>query len=94
MSCVFVFVVCSEGENSSWYYSSTEAFDEVLEVLDADRYEKTLFENLLELRDEACRQFDITLTLTKKLKGNVNRKSVLEIEAGWRMIDNVVPFYE
>lgn len=61
-----------------WYYSSSQQFEELLNVLDSDEMEAPLVRELLEMKQEILRQMDITERLTNQVKGN--RKSYLEIE--------------
>nr|CAB3516219.1 unnamed protein product [Spodoptera littoralis] len=68
-----------EAENGDvWYYSSSQQFEELLNVLDSDEMEAPLVRELLEMKQEILRQMDITERLTNQVKGN--RKSYLEIE--------------
>ena len=64
------------------YYSTKQAFDEVLNALDSEKFERSLVENLKFIRNEVYRQMDVTLVLTKAQKGDKDRKSALEIEIG------------
>ncbi|CAH2259231.1 nucleosome-remodeling factor subunit NURF301 [Pararge aegeria] len=68
-----------EAENGDvWYYSTSQQFQELLEVLDAREMEAPLVRELLEMKQEISRQMDITERLTDQVKGN--RKSYLEVE--------------
>lgn len=68
-----------EAENGHvWYYSSSEQFEDLLNVLDSDEMEAPLVRELLEMKQEILRQMDITERLTNQVKGS--RKSYLEIE--------------
>nr|XP_034840271.1 nucleosome-remodeling factor subunit NURF301 [Maniola hyperantus] len=68
-----------EAENGDvWYYTTSQQFQELLEVLDASEMEAPLVRELLEMKQEIARQMDITERLTDQVKGN--RKSYLEVE--------------
>ena len=54
--------------------------DELLEVLDRDKWERHLVMAIEEMRDDILRLMQLTEDLTLELKGN--KKSVLEIETG------------
>ncbi|XP_061191322.1 nucleosome-remodeling factor subunit BPTF-like isoform X2 [Saccostrea echinata] len=69
-----------ESEDSVWYYSTKPQFDELLEVLDKNNYEKDLVMTLLEFKEDVLKHMSITEELTNSHKGN--RKSALEIEIG------------
>lgn len=75
---LFVFIF-SEAENGHvWYYTTSQQFQELLSVLDAEEMETPLVRELLEMKQEILRQMDITERLTNQAKGN--RKSYLEVE--------------
>ena len=71
---------CREGENEVWYYSSRYQLDELLEVLDSEKWEADLVAAIYEFRDEVIRQMDITELLTSELRGS--KKALLDIEKG------------
>ena len=75
-------MACREADDEVLYYSSKQAFDEVLNALDSEKFERSLVENLKFIRNEVYRQMDVTLVLTKAQKGDKDRKSALEIEIG------------
>ena len=76
-----VFQFCfSEGESDVWYYSSRYQIDELLEVLDKDKWERDLAMCIREMREEMVRQMMITEDLTNSNKGT--RKSAIDIEIG------------
>lgn len=62
------------------YYSTKEAFDEVLESLDGEKFERSLVRDIEYVREEIYRQMAVTLELTKKFKAG--RSSAIELEAG------------
>lgn len=69
----------SEAENGEvWYYTTSQQFEELMSVLDADEMETPLVRELLEMKKEIIRQMDTTERLTNQSKGN--RKSYLEVE--------------
>ncbi|VDI43251.1 nucleosome-remodeling factor subunit BPTF [Mytilus galloprovincialis] len=67
-----------EGENDVWYYSTKYQIDELLEVLDKNKYERDLVMFINEMRDEMVRQMMITEELTNASKGT--RKSAIDME--------------
>ncbi|XP_056018158.1 nucleosome-remodeling factor subunit BPTF-like isoform X3 [Ostrea edulis] len=69
-----------ESENEVWYYSTQIQFEELLEVLDKNNYEKDLVITLQEFKEDILKHMSITEELTNSHKGN--RKSAIEIETG------------
>lgn len=67
-----------ESETEAWYYSTQPQFEELLEVLDKNNYERDLYQTLLEFKEDILKHMSITEELTNSHKGN--RKSALEIE--------------
>lgn len=70
----------SESETEAWYYSTQPQFEELLEVLDKNNYERDLYQTLLEFKEDILKHMSITEELTNSHKGN--RKSAIEIEIG------------
>ena len=81
-----IFLISSEGDNEVWYYSTPAQIDELLEVLDRDKWEPLLYMNVQDLRDEVTRHMDITEDLTMEHKGS--KKAVLELEMGESFTSN------
>lgn len=71
---------CSEDEEDVRYLSIPLQFEELIECLDGNRYEKDLVGCLREMKDEIVRQMTMTEDLTKENQGS--RKSALEIANG------------
>ncbi|XP_022313989.2 nucleosome-remodeling factor subunit BPTF-like isoform X2 [Crassostrea virginica] len=69
-----------ENENEAWYYSTQPQFEELLEVLDKNNYERDLVQTLLDFKEDIVKHMSITEELTNSHKGN--RKSAIEIEIG------------
>lgn len=68
-----------EAENGDvWYYTASQQFQELLNVLDANEMEAPLVRELIEMKQEILRQMNVTGELTEQAKGN--RKSYLEVE--------------
>ncbi|CAC5424118.1 BPTF [Mytilus coruscus] len=67
-----------ESENDVWYYSTKYQIDELLEVLDKNKYERDLVMFINEMREEIVRQMMITEELTNASKGT--RKSAIDME--------------
>ncbi|GFN96955.1 nucleosome-remodeling factor subunit bptf-like [Plakobranchus ocellatus] len=66
-----------EGENETWYYSSKNQLEELLESLDA-QWDTDLISMIYEIKEDIIKQMSFTEDLTVAAKGN--RKSVLDIE--------------
>ena len=69
-----------EGDNEVWYYSTPGQIDELLEVLDREKWETHLFMAIRDLRDEITKHMAITEDLTLQHKGS--KKSAIELEEG------------
>ncbi|XP_033751700.1 nucleosome-remodeling factor subunit BPTF-like [Pecten maximus] len=67
-----------EGDNGVWYYSTKGQIDELLEMLDAEGWEKDLVNAINEFKEDILKQMAITHELTMLHKGN--KKSALELE--------------
>lgn len=80
-----------ESETEAWYYSTQPQFEELLEVLDKNNYERDLYQTLLEFKEDILKHMSITEELTNSHKGN--RKSALEIEIGLSMNCSTLSWY-
>lgn len=56
-------------DRKTWYFSSPHQFEQLLAVLDKTEFEKSLCQELYNLRPEILRQMAITVQLTNELKG-------------------------
>ena len=52
-------------KNKVWYYSTRIQFNELIEILDKNKYEKDLVDVLLEMNDEICKGFEQIYQLTQ-----------------------------
>lgn len=68
----------SSQERKTWYYSSSHQFEQLLAVLDKTEYERSLCQELYNLRPEILRQMAITVQLTNELKGK--RMSLYQVD--------------
>jgi len=82
----------SEDGSSVWYYSTTHQLDELVHVLDADRYERDLVQVIGEMREEIDRQMLLTEQLTKAVQAG--RKSVIDVLNGTFDLVSVSAFPE
>lgn len=72
-----LFVENEEG-TQAWYFSSVEQLNFLLQRMDPEEMELSLYREISDFKDEIVRQMQITETLTNQHKGN--KKSYLEIE--------------
>jgi len=70
----------SEDESSVWYYSTSSQLEELLLILDADKYERDLVQVIAEMREEIDRQMQLTEQLTKAVQAG--RRSVIDVLNG------------
>ena len=63
-----------------WYYSTSSQLEELLLVLDADKYERDLVQVIAEMREEIDRQMQLTEQLTKAVQAG--RRSVIDVLNG------------
>ncbi|EEB14731.1 fetal alzheimer antigen, falz, putative [Pediculus humanus corporis] len=74
--CRRIFVEKDDGE--VWYYSTKYQLDELLDKLDENSMEKTLYREITNLKDVILKHMSITETVTNSAKAG--RKSYLEVE--------------
>ena len=75
--CRRLFVETEDG-SETWYYSTEAQFENVMKKLDPEFFEKQLWKEIEDCKDEILKQMKLTETLTNELKGN--KKSYFEIE--------------
>lgn len=75
--CRRLFVETEDG-SETWYYSTEAQFNIVLNKLDPEFFEKQLYKEIDDCKDEIVKQMKLTETLTNDLKGN--KRSYFEIE--------------
>ncbi|CAG2105775.1 unnamed protein product [Medioppia subpectinata] len=71
-------IIESEDGSKTWYYSTKAQIEELINCLDAERYELDLCKNIEEIMDDIIRQTEVTEKLTNAVKGL--RKSYLEVD--------------
>lgn len=76
--CRRLFVETEDG-SETWYYSTEAQLENVLCKLDPEEFEKQLWKEIHEYKDEIVKQMQLTEALTNENKGN--KKSYLEIES-------------
>lgn len=75
--CRRLFIETEDG-SETWYYSTETQFENLLNQLDPNEFEKQLYKEIQEYKDEIVKQMQLTESLTNENKGN--KKSYLEIE--------------
>lgn len=75
--CRRLFVETEDG-SETWYYSTEAQFENVFRKLDPEFFEKQLYKEIEECKEEILKQMRLTESLTNGLKGN--KKSYFEIE--------------
>ena len=74
-----------------WYYSTRPQIEELLEVLDKDKWERDLVMCIKEIREEIVKQMLISEELTNASKGT--RKSAIDVEIGILYIDSYLLYF-
>lgn len=74
--CILFFSESDDGE--IWYYTTTTQLQELLDCLDQNDMEATLFREICDYKEEIIRQMELTEKITNQAKGN--KKTFIDAE--------------